>query len=166
MLIYLRSSDHQSALSAKLDGLKKDQDALAINYDAKLDQIRDEILALVGQKSVSEGATQMAQLASLKTKLDALGKEHMACINQAAIIKSLYFPVLRRRWSQIPKADKATNMWIFDPSLTSFTAWLGSTDEDDGLYCITGRVNKALFTMPQCICTNTNDRRRAAANQL
>jgi len=139
-MTYLTSSDHHSALSGKLDVLQKSQDALAINYDAKLEQIRGEILTLVAQDRTSEGSTQVAQLASLKTKFDALGKEHMACTKQTAVIRSLYFPALRRRWSQIPNADKASNAWIFDASLTPFTAWLDSTDRDDALFCVTGRV--------------------------
>jgi hypothetical protein len=133
-------SDHHSTISAKMDGIKKSQDALAINYDANLDEIRKEILSLVGQNRTDESATQMAQLASLKTKLDALGKEHLACLKQNAVIRSLYFPVLRRRWSQIPHADRASNLWIFDASKIAFKTWLEDANNDDGLFCITGRV--------------------------
>ncbi|KAI4666946.1 uncharacterized protein J4E88_010367 [Alternaria novae-zelandiae] len=138
----------------KLDGLKKTQDTLAINYDAKLDQMRTDILSLVRQDRVKEEGMHMAQLASLKTKLDALGKEHMACINQNAVIRSLYFPVLHRRWGQIPNADKTSNTWIFDASLTSFTAWLASADEDDGLFCITGRAGSGKSTLMKFVSEN------------
>ncbi|KAI4621947.1 hypothetical protein J4E80_004322 [Alternaria sp. BMP 0032] len=123
--------------------VKKAQGALAMNYDAKLDQIRDEILALVGQNHRSEQAIQMAQLASLITKFDALGKEHTACTKQNALLKSLYFRELHKRWTKIRKADRASNTWIFDTSLTPFTVWLASTEEDDGLFCITGRLLQA-----------------------
>jgi len=143
ILIYSSSSDYQSALSTGLEEVKKAQKSLAMDYDAKLDQIRDEILALVGQDRRSEHAIQMAQLASLITKFDALGKEHTACTKQTTLLKSLYFQTLQRRWSQIPKADKASNMWIFDTSLTPFIDWLDSTKEDDGLFCIEGKVNKS-----------------------
>jgi len=144
MLIYSSSSDHHSTLSAGLEEVKKAQGALAMHYDAKLDQIRDEILALVGQNDRSEQAIQMAQLASLITKFDALGKEHTACTKQNALLKSLYFRELHKRWTKIRKADRASNTWIFDTSLTPFTVWLASTEEDDGLFCITGRVKRSL----------------------
>ncbi|KAI4916207.1 hypothetical protein J4E85_010295 [Alternaria conjuncta] len=147
-------SDHHSSLSAKLDALKTAQDALAISYDAKLDQIRDEILTLVAQTRTSEGATQVAQLTGLKTKFDALGEEHTACTKQTATIRSLYFSVLRRRWSQIPKADKASNTWIFDTALTPFTVWLESTDEHDGLFCITGRAGSGKSTLMKFVTEN------------
>jgi len=142
-------------LSTKLQVLKKTQDDWAINYDAKLDQIRDEILTLSRQDRTSESATQMAQLASLKTKLDAFQKEHNACIKQTEMIRSLYFRVLRRRWNQIPEADEASNTWVFDKLLTPFSVWLGSTDEDDGLFCITGRIRKRLSSFQTHADTQT-----------
>jgi len=87
----------------------------------------------------------------LKTKFDALGKEHLACTKQTALLKSLYFSALGKRWNLIPKADEASNTWIFDPSLTPFTVWLDSTDEDDGLFCITGRVNRSFHQALLCV---------------
>jgi hypothetical protein len=90
---------------------------------------------------------RIAQLSSLKTKFEVLPKEHQACIQQNKVIRSLYFPVIRRRWSQIPHADEASNAWVFDDTLTPFNDWLGSKKDSDGLFCITGRVG--LIKLPR-----------------
>jgi hypothetical protein len=117
------------------------QESLGINYDAKIEVIRDEIVALAKLSHSDETSTQTAQLASLKTKLEILEKERAACIKQTQIIRSLYFPVLRRRWNQIPDADQASNEWVFNTSLTPFKSWLTSRKDSDGLFCITGKVS-------------------------
>jgi len=51
-----------------------------MKYDAKLDVIRDEILSLVQQTPANPPVTQIAELASLKTKFDIPQKEHVECI--------------------------------------------------------------------------------------
>jgi hypothetical protein len=108
-----------------------------MKYDAKMDLIHSEILSIVTQDRTGSTTNQIAELASLKTKLDIMQKEHLNCIKQADIIRSLYLPVLRRRWNQIPPADRTSNAWVFDTSVTSFKSWLESTAPSDGL---TGRV--------------------------
>src|SRR4051794_16531340 len=103
--------------------MKKLQGELDMKYDSKLDLIRDEILSLVQQARPDSAVTQIAELASLKTKLD-MQKEHLNCVKQAEVIQSLYRPVLRRRWNQIPEADVTSNDWVFNSSITSFKPWL------------------------------------------
>jgi hypothetical protein len=120
--------------------MKKLQESLEMKYDAKMELIRGEILSIVTQDRASSASSQIAELASLKTKLDIMQKEHLNCIKQADIIRSLYLPVLRRRWNLIPQADRTSNAWVFDTSATSFRLWLESGPHADGLYCITGRV--------------------------
>ena len=111
-----------------------------INYEPKLNLLRNEILSLLTQHQENVALlvrTEATQLTSLKTKLDALEKEHLVCYSQTKVVESLYFLELRRRFSQIPEATQATNAWLFDPALTSFTYWLES---QDGIYWITGKV--------------------------
>jgi hypothetical protein len=105
-----------------------------------MELIRNEILFIVTQDRTSSASTQIAELASLKTKLDIMQKEHLNCIKQTDMIRSLYLPVLRRRWNQIPQADQTSNAWVFDTSVTSFKPWLEGNVQADGLFCITGRV--------------------------
>ena len=112
-----------------------------MRYDAKLDVIRNEILSLVQQTPTNSPTTQIAELASLKTKFDILQKEHLECIKQAEVIRSLYLPVLRRRWNQIPKADRLSNDWVFNTQKTSLKEWLESRGEHDALFCITGKAS-------------------------
>lgn len=131
------------------------QHTLNINYDAKMDMLRDEILDLVQQMGAQQTGTyqidplefdtqeialRTAQLSSLRTKLEVFPKEHHACIQQNRVIESLYFEEIRRRWNQIPHADEASNAWVFDNTLTPFNHWLSSKEASDGLFCITGRV--------------------------
>ncbi|KAI1572486.1 hypothetical protein PtrEW13061_011274 [Pyrenophora tritici-repentis] len=138
---HLIRGEEYSAISTKLDNIKRLQEALKMNYDAKLDVIRDEILSLVQQSSANSPAIQMAELASLKTKFDILQKEHLECVKQADVIRSLYLPVLRRRWNQIPQADQLSNDWVFNTEKTSFKPWLESQENADALFCITGKAS-------------------------
>ncbi|KAF7577897.1 hypothetical protein PtrM4_021370 [Pyrenophora tritici-repentis] len=130
---HLIRGEEYSAISTKLDNIKRLQEALKMNYDAKLDVIRDEILSLVQQSSANSPAIQMAELASLKTKFDILQKEHLECVKQADVIRSLYLPVLRRRWNQIPQADQLSNDWVFNTEKTSFKPWLESQENADAV---------------------------------
>ena len=125
-----------SAILSDLKAIEESHQQLEINYESKLSLIQEEILNLPEQCR-NDVITQVAQLRSLKTKLDILDRERITCERQSKIIKSLHFPELRRRWSQIPEADHRTNAWLFDRSLTSFTDWLES---EDGIYWINGRV--------------------------
>ena len=125
---------------SRLKAIENLHNRMGINYELKLDLIRDEILRLANNYQGNGElltTTKAAQLTSLKTKLDTLEKEHSICDKQSKVIESLYFPELHRRWSQISEANEATNAWIFDPKLTSFMHWL---ELQDGIYWITGKV--------------------------
>lgn len=80
---------------------------------------------------------QGEQRAALKEHLDLLEQERITCQRQSRVIRSLYFPELRRRWSQITDADQFTNAWLFDPTRTNFVEWL---KDGDGIYWISGKV--------------------------
>lgn len=126
-----------------LKAIQTSQQALGINHESKLDQIREEILALLNQKQQMDEmhiATQVAQLASLRTKLEILQKEHTTSSTYVRIIENLYFQEVRRRFDQIPVADRRSNEWIYNPSLTSFTPWLESSAQNDGVFYIFGKV--------------------------
>lgn len=125
---------------SRLKTIEKSHHEMKINYEPKLDIIRDEILRLASNHQENDellATTKTARLTSLKTKLDTLEKEHMIIDKQSKVIESLYFPELHRRWSKIQKANEATNAWLFDPELTSFMHWL---ELQDGIYWITGKV--------------------------
>ncbi|CAG5152839.1 uncharacterized protein ALTATR162_LOCUS2933 [Alternaria atra] len=159
-------SEHHSAISAELDRIKRMQHTLNINYDAKMDMLRDEILDLVQQTGAQQTGTyqidplefdtqeialRTAQLSSLRTKLEVFPKEHHACIQQNRVIESLYFEEIRRRWNQIPHADEASNAWVFDNTLTPFNHRLSSKEASDGLFCITGRAGSGKSTLQKFI---------------
>ncbi|CAE7208490.1 hypothetical protein PTNB73_07634 [Pyrenophora teres f. teres] len=143
--------EEHSSISAKLDDIKRLQESLDMKYDAKLDIIRDEILSVVHQKPTNSPVTQIAELASLKTKFDILQKEQLECTQQANVVRSLYFPVLRRRWNQIPNADRSSNDWVFDTEKTPFKEWLESKDTTYTLFCITGKAGSGKSTLMKYI---------------
>ncbi|KAF2849617.1 hypothetical protein T440DRAFT_499542 [Plenodomus tracheiphilus IPT5] len=140
-------NEQHSTVSAKLDAIRKAQESMEINYDAKLDVIQKEIIRTLKQERLNNTTSQVAQLASLKTKLDTLEKEQHRCLRQNKIIKSLHFPVISKRWSTIPTADQFSNEWIFDTTLTTFKNWLESSAHNDNTYCITGRAGSGKSTL-------------------
>jgi len=80
---------------------------------------------------------EVEQLARLKGCLDSFEAERVLRRRQSALIQSLYFPEIRRRWEQVPNADNLTNAWLFDRTKTTFLDWLES---GSGIYWITGKV--------------------------
>lgn len=120
------------------------QQVEGIAQSSKLDSVRDEIMRLTSQNEHSREKqleTQTAVLISLITKLNFLRNEHLVALEQLETLKSLYFPEFRRRHDQIPIAEHRTNKWIHDPNKTAFAAWLGSSQQDDGLFYIFGKVS-------------------------
>lgn len=114
-----------------------------INYDAKLDHIQDSILRLA-ESGTSQGS-DTSLLEQLKDHLASLEAERTLRRRQTAIIKSLYFKGIRRRWDAVADADKHTNTWLFDGSKTDFLEWLES---GTGMYWITGKVRQgSLFSI-------------------
>ena len=114
---------------------------LGITYDAKLDSIQYQIIRLVDQTDQAaqrEEASRLAQLGRLKEVLAEFEEERMLRRRQSAVIKSLYFPEIRRRWDQVPQADDHTDAWLFDPNKTGFLEWLES---GNGIFWITGKVS-------------------------
>jgi hypothetical protein len=84
--------------------------------------------------------SQAAELTSLRTKLDVLQKELVVNARQDRILRSLYFPEIRRRLDQIETSHQGSNEWIFDPKSTSFVPWLESNGNTDQIFYVTGQV--------------------------
>jgi hypothetical protein len=127
----------------KLADIEASHRRMDVHHDSKLDLIRQDILRLTTQTQLDNErreAIQVAQLSSLKMKLEVLQREQSTCSRQIAVLKSLYFPELRRRWHQIRDADQRSNNWIYDPGKTSFVQWLENQENDDNVFYITGRV--------------------------
>ena len=79
------------------------------------------------------------QLARLNECLGRFEEERTRRRERTALIKSLYFPEIRRRWGQIPEADAETNMWVFDRTRTNFESWLRS---GNGIFWFAGKVSR------------------------
>lgn len=127
----------------KLNAVNRSYKDFEIKYDLKLDQIRDEVIMAIENRSGSiqmDLSTHAAQLASLQTKLVNLEKELKICDERAAIIESLYFKEIKRRWALIPDAEQKTNDWLFDRAQTTFASWAES-DNVSAIYCISGLVS-------------------------
>lgn len=94
----------------------------------------------MSKRSATDPIIREAELYNLKMKLEMLETELNLCDKQAKVIKSLYFEEIKRRWSQIPKAEEKTNSWLFDRSKTSFASWAES-QEVSSIYYISGLVS-------------------------
>ncbi|KAL2842430.1 hypothetical protein BJX68DRAFT_278355 [Aspergillus pseudodeflectus] len=142
--------DQHSSIMIKLADIEASHRRMDVNHDSKLDLIRQDILRLTTQTQLDNErreAIQVAQLSSLKMKLEVLQREQSTCSRQIAVLKSLYFPELRRRWHQIRDADQRSNNWIYDPGKTSFVQWLENQENDDNVFYITGRAGSGKSTL-------------------
>ncbi|RYP08545.1 hypothetical protein DL765_008750 [Monosporascus sp. GIB2] len=150
-------TERNSSIMVKLAEIEASHKKMEIQDGSKLNLIREDILRLTKQtqqNSEMRAAAQAAQLASLKTKLDILQREQSTCARQIKVLESLYFPELRRRWSQIRKADQRSNEWIYDRQQTSFMSWLESQKKGDGLFYITGRAGSGKSTLMKYVYEN------------
>ncbi|KAJ0416987.1 hypothetical protein BJY00DRAFT_217081 [Aspergillus carlsbadensis] len=142
--------DQHSSIMTKLVDIETSHKTMDVASESKLDLIRQDILRLTTQTQLDNDkreAIQVAQLASLRIKLDVLQREQSACARQIAVLKSLYFPELRRRWHQIREADRRSNNWIYDSEKTSFVEWLEHQGQNDTVYYITGRAGSGKSTL-------------------
>jgi hypothetical protein len=108
-----------------LDKIQESYKQFELGHDAKLLLLRDEIV----------------QLANLKNKLGRLEQDMANSVRRMEVLKSLYFPVLQRRWNRVHQAVAMSNKWIFNPGTTEFTEWLHSKEQRDRFFVITGRVS-------------------------
>jgi hypothetical protein len=89
------------------------------------------------QSSIDDAEKRTAARLEEIKKLGVLQAEHAVCIRQAQVVKSLYVPVLNKRWREIPEADLASNSWLFSPQCGIYLNWL---KQGDGVFLITGKV--------------------------
>ncbi|KAH6955665.1 hypothetical protein BKA56DRAFT_503443 [Ilyonectria sp. MPI-CAGE-AT-0026] len=136
-------SDRHSVIVRELKAISHSHLEAGIKYDLKLEEIKTSILELTIQNK-EDMTDQAAQLTSLGTKLASLEKEIETCHRQASVVQSLYFPEIKRRWSQIPESEMMTNNWLFDSSQTSFSSWLES---DGGIYHVSGLPGSGKSTL-------------------
>ncbi|KAI8716496.1 hypothetical protein NCS52_00943700 [Fusarium sp. LHS14.1] len=137
------------AILSDLNALRESQRQLGINYDSKLDSIQKDILRLAADNRKAQGE----QLVALKRHLDLLEQERITCQRQSRVVRSLYFPELRRRWSQITDADQFTNAWLFDPTRTNFVELLNN---GDGIYWISGKAGSGKSTLMKFAAEHEN----------
>ncbi|KAL1849363.1 hypothetical protein Daus18300_013294 [Diaporthe australafricana] len=111
-------------------------------YAAQLYQIREDILQIATRDASMDPNVSCSN--SLKLKLNAFTREHDSCVTRLKVLKSLYFPELKRRFADITDAEANTLGWLHDPSKTSFTQWLAS---QHGIYWINGLAGSGKSTL-------------------
>ena len=117
---------------------------LGVEQNTKLDSLKAELAHLAKEcqeQSREHQEVQAVILESLITNLESLRQEHHTMVEQVSVLESLYFTEITRRFDMIPDADQRTNEWVYDPTKTSFTQWLESTEQNDGLFYIIGKVS-------------------------
>lgn len=110
-------------------------------YAAQLYQIRKDILQIVKKDPNSELSSCSN---SLLLKLNALTRERNTCVSRLKVLKSLYFPELKRRFTDITNAEANTLDWLYGESETSFPYWLSS---QHGIYWINGLAGSGKSTL-------------------
>ncbi|KAI1289031.1 hypothetical protein F5Y03DRAFT_378532 [Xylaria venustula] len=142
--------DRDSSILASLAEIKGYREKTGVVGGSRLDEILEDIRHSAKQirhDGEMRSAMQSAQLTSLKTKLEVLQQERDICSRQNKVLRSLYYPEIRRRWIQIRDADQRSNEWIYDSRQTSFVSWLESKREGDSLFYITGRAGSGKSTL-------------------
>jgi len=137
-VIILRDSNF--SIVEKLKQLEASQEAENIRSLSYLSTIREDILELVKQEGQKHDSAQAARLTSLSMKFEVLLKEQTSASYQIAVLKSLHFPEIRKRWYNIKAADQRSNEWIYERQRTSFVSWLESEAPNDAIFYITGKV--------------------------
>jgi hypothetical protein len=108
------------------------------NYKRVLDQQRKSQKDLTAH--IDEVLT--AHIGRLKAAFEGIGdlvKGLRQVEHQQAIIRSLQFPSIKRRHTEIETAQQDTLEWIFDKSETNFLQWL---ETGNGIYWINGLVRR------------------------
>lgn len=120
---------HTQYVKSQMDSIRHDIAALSTQvsekdggYAAQLYQIREDILQIVTTDSNAVPNSSCSK--SLLLKLNAFTRERNSCITRLKVLKSLYFPELRRRFADITNAEANTLKWLYDRSETSFSHWL------------------------------------------
>lgn len=111
-------------------------------YAAQLYQIKEDILRIVNKDADTDPESSFSS--SLLLKLNAFTRERDSCVMRLKVLKSLYFPELRRRFTDIMNADDNTLKWLYDQSQTSFPHWLAS---QHGIYWINGLAGSGKSTL-------------------
>ncbi|KAI1362569.1 hypothetical protein F5Y08DRAFT_311690 [Xylaria arbuscula] len=151
------AEERHSSILNSLAEIRVSYSELDVQHSSKLDSITQDILALTKQTQEANEYQQIhrrQQLANLKAHLENLFREQAMCAQRIKLLKSLYFPELRRRWHQIPEAEKQTNEWIYDPQKTLFLSWLESQKDGDALFYITGKAGSGKSTLMKSIVEN------------
>lgn len=144
----LKCRDRHTSVMSKLREVELVRQELGVEQNTKLDALKAELARLAKEcqeKSREHQDCQANLLESMITNLKILQQEHVTMVEQVRVLESLYFTEITRRYDMIPNADQRTNEWVHDPTKTSFTQWLESTDQDDGLFYIVGKVSFSLL---------------------
>jgi hypothetical protein len=142
----------------QLDRIASEQRRLQINYDHELTDIRNDIVQLM-QTRIDDAEQRTAARLQEISKLGSLKAEHTACFRQTQIIKSLYAPVLKKRWREIPDADFASNSWLFSRQFGTYLDWL---EHGDGDFLVTGKVFDGGYSILKKLLTRNS---QAAVNR-
>lgn len=92
------------------------------------------------EKEEMQLATQVQLLTNSIVKLQMLQRGGASSLKQIEVVRSLYFKEVFRRFEKIVEADPDSNEWVFDSLKTTLPFWLESSQENDGLYYIFGKV--------------------------
>ncbi|VUC24312.1 unnamed protein product [Clonostachys rosea] len=140
----LLEKEHHSELLEELHSIQRAHVDHDINHEMRFEHLKRQICEISGSIDYNL-AGLVAQVTSLRTKVESLNREAELCRKQARTIKSLHFIEIRRRWDKIDEAAENTNAWLFHQTEVSFSSWLKSDTEN--IYCITGSPGSGKSTL-------------------
>ncbi|KAK7222219.1 hypothetical protein V2G26_010222 [Clonostachys chloroleuca] len=140
----LLERDRHSELVEALSSIQQAHMVHDINHDMKFENLQRQIFEI--SRSEEDNLSRLvAEVTSLRTKVESLNKEAELCRRQARVIKSFYFTEIHRRWDKIDGAAENTNAWLFHSPEVSFSSWLGL--DSRSMYCITGLPGSGKSTL-------------------
>lgn len=115
-----------SSTMASLHRLNAEAIILKKDNHFRLNELRDSLM----RELLSKG-----DLEHLKQSIESLADESKQVSKTLAFFKTLRFPEIQHRFSDIVDAHKRTIKWAFDKSHTTLPGWL---ENESGIYWITG----------------------------
>ncbi|KAH8821508.1 hypothetical protein F5884DRAFT_745824 [Xylogone sp. PMI_703] len=127
------AEEHQlSSIVKMIDRLDRAGQTLGIDMAKDLDLLRTTIMSEL--RSTNIGISNIERLANDSRKTDAY----------QSLLRSLVFPDIKQRYSDIELAHKKTLRWLFDSRKTSFSEWLGT---GKGIYWVRGLAGSGKSTL-------------------
>lgn len=133
-----------SSVTAALQRLNTEAIVLNQNNDFRLGEL---------QRSLKQNLVNKCDFEDLKRSIDSLAAESTQMSRIIAFFKTLRFPEIQHRFSDILEAHQCTIHWAFDDSCTTLPDWL---ENGSGIYWITGLAGSGKSTFMKYVVSHAS----------